>query len=200
MTGAADIIDVTDDETRLTVAIRAASISESGGSTTGTIRRTGSLSRALRVNLSSNDTTEARVPSSVTIPAGASTVSFAIRGIDDTIVDGNRTVRITVSASGFASVVDTLVVTDNERRASLSLVASQLFAVPLDTSASGLSKQLGNRPSVVTSADQPELRTRPLLDEIYATEAWRSDPDDAPARKTSTSKRLDELLVGLNVE
>src|SRR5262249_17393357 len=54
----------------LTISIVNSSISENGGQTTGTVTRAGSTNSALVVSLASNDTTEATVPATVTIPAG----------------------------------------------------------------------------------------------------------------------------------
>ncbi|MEO1529509.1 MAG: CAP domain-containing protein [Planctomycetota bacterium] len=56
----------------LMLQIAAAAISENGGSTTATVSRSGDTSEALVVSLSSSDVTEATVPATVTIAAGAS--------------------------------------------------------------------------------------------------------------------------------
>lgn len=67
-------IDVTDLET-LSVTINFTSISESGGLATGTVTRSNTdNSSALVVNLVSNDTSEATVPATVTIPANQASV------------------------------------------------------------------------------------------------------------------------------
>ena len=99
----------------LQVVIAAASISENGGSTTGTVTRSGDTSSALNVSLTSNDTTEAAVPQSVTIPAGQTTSpQFTITAVDDAIVDGTQTVTITASATSYPSASDTLDVIDDD--------------------------------------------------------------------------------------
>ena len=80
------------------------SIREDAGANaaTGVVRRFGDLSNALSVTVVSSDTTEATVPSIVTIPAGSSRAFFAINAVDDTILDGTQTVGITAS-TGFGS-------------------------------------------------------------------------------------------------
>ncbi len=79
----------------LTLTIDAASISENGGSSSATVTRIGSTSGDLVVTLSSNDTSEATVPHSVTIPDGSASVAFTITGVNDATVDGTQTVTIT---------------------------------------------------------------------------------------------------------
>ncbi len=67
------------------------------GAAIGTVTRTGDLSQALTVFLSSSDVTEAIVPASVTIAAGAASATFSIDAVDDDIHDGLQTVVITAS-------------------------------------------------------------------------------------------------------
>ena len=103
-----DTVDVTDDEAAtLTVTIDRESFSENGGTATGTVTRNTGTSGALLVNLSSNDTSEATVPVSVTIPDGSDSVTFPITGIDDLVADGLQTVTITATAASGYSLVQT---------------------------------------------------------------------------------------------
>ena len=74
----------------LGMSVNPSSISENGGTATGTVTRSGSSSGDLVVSLSSNDTGEATVPSSVTILSGSSSATFTVRGVDDNLVDGPR--------------------------------------------------------------------------------------------------------------
>ncbi len=92
------------------------SFSEGAGTTaaTGTVTRTGDLTSPLTVTLSSNDTTEATVPISVTIAAGQPSTTFAIAAIDDTVVDGSQSVTLAASATGFSNATASLTVTDND--------------------------------------------------------------------------------------
>ncbi len=112
--------------TALSVSIAGSSISENGGSTTATVSRNSyDLTQSLTVNLASSDTTEATVPASVTIPAGASTATFTISAVDDTLLDGPQTATITVSAAGLASDARSLTVTDFETL-SLSIASGSI--------------------------------------------------------------------------
>ncbi|MEK8018698.1 MAG: SdrD B-like domain-containing protein, partial [Candidatus Parabeggiatoa sp.] len=78
----------------------------------GTVTRN-SLQGALTVNLSSSDTTEVRVPNSVTIPDGKTSATFAITAIDDMTADGLQTVILTAGATDYASATTLVNVTDN---------------------------------------------------------------------------------------
>lgn len=119
--GVSGTVDVTDFES-LIVTITPNSISEKSGSATGTVSRpAGSGLQALTVSLSSNDTSEATVPSSVTILANQTSATFAVTAVDDALLDGTQTVTITASAAGLANGTGTVNVTDLE---TLSLVIS----------------------------------------------------------------------------
>jgi hypothetical protein len=98
----------------VTVTIADASISENGGSTTGTVTRSGDTGGDLTVGLSSSDTGEAAAPASVVIPDGDASATFSITGVDDSVFDGTQTVTITPSATGYTGVSDTVDVTDDE--------------------------------------------------------------------------------------
>ena len=101
----------------ITLAIAANNISEGAGAgaTVGSVTRTGGASNALVVNLTSNDTSEVRVPVSVTIDAGQVTSpSFNIDAVDDDVVDGTQTVTLTASVNGLTDSTDTLDVLDDD--------------------------------------------------------------------------------------
>jgi uncharacterized repeat protein (TIGR01451 family) len=78
----------------------------------------------LVVSLASSDTTEATVPSSVTIPAGQTNVAFDVTIVDDTLLDGTQTATITATAPGFAIGKATIAVLDNESINDLILSAT----------------------------------------------------------------------------
>jgi uncharacterized delta-60 repeat protein len=77
-------------------------IAENAGpaATTGTITRNNmDTSQALTVNLTSSNTSQAAVPASVTIPAGAASATFNVDAVDNQIVDPTQTVVITATAA-----------------------------------------------------------------------------------------------------
>ncbi len=82
---------------------------------TGTVSIPAALDTPLIVTLASSDTSEASLPSSVTIAAGqTSSPTFAIAAVDDLDSDGTQLVTLTASASGYTNGFITLTVTDNE--------------------------------------------------------------------------------------
>nr|WP_161501361.1 Ig-like domain-containing protein [Rhodopirellula sp. SM50] len=72
------------------------------------------LTSELMVWLSSNDTSEATVPSTVTIPVDAMFVDVPVTIEDDTEIDGPQRVGITVGADGVAPQTIDFTVLDNE--------------------------------------------------------------------------------------
>ncbi|MFN3190596.1 MAG: dockerin type I domain-containing protein [Aureliella sp.] len=112
---ASDVVLVQDDEVRqLSIEIALDSISEDGGRGTAMVRRNSELERELVVWLTVDDPSEASVPTSVTIPAGSNVVPFLIRAVDDSLADGDQTVRISATAEEHQPDSDTLVVVDDE--------------------------------------------------------------------------------------
>ncbi len=98
----------------LAVSITDSTISENGGSTTGTVTRGGSTAGDLQVTLSSDDSGEASVPATVTIPSGQASIEFLITGVDDSLLDGTQTVTITATATGYTSGSDQLSVSSDD--------------------------------------------------------------------------------------
>lgn len=85
----------------LTLALLSESMAETS-SITGQVSIPVALGSALTVNLSSSDTTEATVPASVTIAAGATdSPEFTITGVPDSVFDADASVTITASAAGY---------------------------------------------------------------------------------------------------
>jgi len=82
---------------------------------TGTVSRPASanLSVSLTVNLTSSDTTELTVPATVTILPGRRSATFPITAVDDTLLDGTQTARITASIGSYSTDLD-LDVVDHE--------------------------------------------------------------------------------------
>lgn len=88
----------------LTVVISAPTMSEFALSNglPATVQRTDAdLSQAVTVSLTSSDPSEATVPATVTIAAGASSANFLVMPADDQLLDGTQSLQITASASGY---------------------------------------------------------------------------------------------------
>ena len=68
----------------------------------------------LVVNLSSSDSSEVNVPSTVTIPKGEYSVDFNFSIVNDSEIDGAQTVIIQASASGWESASQEITILDDE--------------------------------------------------------------------------------------
>ena len=110
----------------MTMTINPSSVLESG-TATGTI----TLSEAApaggtTVYLSSNDTTEATVPSTVTVPEGKTSVTFDVTGVLDGIVDDAKSATITATAVGYTSGTASVSVQDVDVAMKITLSISPL--------------------------------------------------------------------------
>jgi uncharacterized delta-60 repeat protein len=86
----------------LSLVLAAHTVAENAGpaATTGTVTRLNmDTSQPLTVNLVSSDTTQATVPATVTIPAGATSATFNVDAVDNHIVTSTTTVTITATAA-----------------------------------------------------------------------------------------------------
>ena len=99
----------------LTLSISPSTFAENAGANaaTGTLIISQAQSTDLVVSLTSSDTSEATVPTSVTIPANQTNVTFAVAAVDDQISDGSVNVTLTATA-GSLSATATITLTDNE--------------------------------------------------------------------------------------
>ncbi|MFM6224184.1 MAG: Calx-beta domain-containing protein [Dolichospermum sp.] len=70
-------------------------IYENGGKATATVTRNLVTDTPLQVQLSSSNTAAATVPATVIIPANQASATFEIQAIDNTILDGTKSVTIT---------------------------------------------------------------------------------------------------------
>jgi uncharacterized delta-60 repeat protein len=114
--GSGEYILKANDPAALTVAIVADSVSEGAGAaaTTATVTRNSGTTGNLVVTLSSDDTSEATVPTTVTILDGQASATLNIDAVNDALIDGPQVVTITASGAGHTADDDTLTVTDDE--------------------------------------------------------------------------------------
>ena len=98
----------------LTLASTVTALNETGPNASSTVQvtRNGDLGSSIVVSLSSNDTTEATVPLSVTIPAGQSSATFTVTAVNDTVIDGTQTARVTATAALYTAGNISLTVAD----------------------------------------------------------------------------------------
>ena len=115
--GAAAVITVQDNDGAGTLALNApASATEGEGTVQATLTTTVAPGAPLTVTLTSGDTSEVVVPSSVVIPVGQTSVTFPITIVNDTEIDGTQTANLTASLPGWTSGTASISVLDNENR------------------------------------------------------------------------------------
>jgi hypothetical protein len=185
--GASAQVTVTDNDTAtLRLSISPQTFAETSGerAAVGTLTRNTSLSRDLTVNLSSNDTGEARVPASVVIPAGAVSANFPVSAIDDPVFDGPQTVEITASTSGLTSVQTQVTVTDNETAPS----PEDTMAPFVDLQSQGNGNILREFNSVFgTASELPATRVRVTIQRVvdgkyFNGRGWNSTAVQLPTQ------------------
>jgi len=103
----------------LSLSVTPNTFGENGGAgaATATVTRTGALTNAVNVTVTSSDTTEVAMPLVVVIPANHASVNFLVDAINDTSPDGPQTVTLTAVASGFTTATTTVTVTDDDNTA-----------------------------------------------------------------------------------
>ena len=103
-----------DDDAAIAVSIAPSIFSESRiDPVVGTVTVAQAVLSDLTVNLSSGDVSEATVPATVTITTGNTFAEFPVTPVDDTEVDGNRTVTIFASATGYTNGTKQITVEDD---------------------------------------------------------------------------------------
>ncbi|MEA3208287.1 MAG: large repetitive protein [Chthoniobacter sp.] len=108
----------------LAIALPAQAV-EGAGAVTGSVSLPAAQGVAVTVALSSNSPAKITVPASVVVPAGQTSANFTLTVLDDTVLDGTKTVAITAAAAGLSSGAASIQVLDNETGAlSVSVPAS----------------------------------------------------------------------------
>lgn len=112
----------------ITLSADPARISENGETSTVTIEISAASDTGYTFDLSGDDTTELMVPSTVTVPALATTATFVVTGIDDADTDGAQTVTVTASDPGALIVAAEVevIVTDDEAFTAPAVVINEL--------------------------------------------------------------------------
>jgi lysophospholipase L1-like esterase len=93
-----------------------ASVTEGDGTLVGqgSLSVTPTPANDLTIGLSSSDTSEITVPSSVLIPAGQSNAVFNLGVVDDSVLDGNQVATITATALNYTNAQAAITIHDND--------------------------------------------------------------------------------------
>ena len=107
-------VDVLDRE-KILVSLNRTTFAENTGSGAATLtvsRSNTDINASITVQLSSNDTSEANLPTSVLIPAGSASITVGVDAIDDALFDGSQIVILTATSAGYEAGTVSLTVTD----------------------------------------------------------------------------------------
>lgn len=125
----------------VSLAVTDGSATEGSATDTGifTVSRTGSTAAPLTVNYTvtgtaTNGVDYQNLPGTVTIPANASSTTIVVTTIDDSAIEGNETVVVTLSASAAYTVgapaSGTVTIADNDAAAGPALTATPANLLP----------------------------------------------------------------------
>ncbi len=118
---------------QLTVAIENDTAVEGDTGVNGSVSINKIRDADLTVNLSSSDTEKLTLPASVTIPEGDTSVSFGVTLLEDQdVLEIEKQIIVTASASGWTSGSDDLIVEDNDCNAALLAGGTYAFEVDAD--------------------------------------------------------------------
>lgn len=107
-------VRVVDDEQPVITMTLPASVTEGGGSGSGTVSVEPAQTQATTIYFASGATADATVTNYVTLSAGLRSTSFSVAPVNDTRLDGTQAVTITASGQGMVSASGTVDVLDNE--------------------------------------------------------------------------------------
>ncbi len=191
------VVEVRDTED-IRVDVSPSAVSENGGTATGTVSVTNTdRGSNLTVSLSSNDTSEATVPDTVTIPANQQSTTFTITAVDDAILDGTRTVYIYASASGYTQAQAGVLAVLDDEATPLSLDAvDPLGSLIYDPPANGDIGVTGEVDRYSVSVDPGQTLSVVLrTDSALAGKVEVYSPTDALLSGASASSAGDTLLL-----
>ena len=149
---------------------------ENGAPVEIVVSRNGPTDQPLVVTLSSDDPSEATVPTTVTIPAGASSVTVPVTPVDDTEVDGPQFPSITATAPGFPDATLDVTVGDDDQP---TITIAPDPSVTLDPDGRPVLVEGGAPVDIVISRDGPT--DQPLVVTLNS-----DDPSEATVPTTVT--------------
>lgn len=181
-----DNVNVLDRET-LQFTVSKSTVPETAGfnAITGTLRRLNTdINSSFTVSLLSSDTSEITVPTTVTIPAGQTFVTFPITAVDDSNSDGTQRVTISVVTSQY--------VVDRNQIISVTDVEPKLV---LSSSISSVRENVGSFTALVTRQQQTDI-SRPVIVSLSVSSfTGLSSPIRVPASVTIPAGRTNQSFV-----
>ena len=165
--GALAVLTVEDDEAALSLRLVPDTVREDAGAAavTATLSRTQAAATTdLNVTLSANNPNLVKVPASIVIPTGQTSVTFPVDILDNDDLDGQRIVQITAIRTGFTvgSVSAQLVVNDDESSLEVSLNSASFsegagsVATTVTITRSAVAAAVGAAELTINSSDTSE--------------------------------------------
>ncbi|MGV3659257.1 MAG: S8 family serine peptidase [Prosthecobacter sp.] len=165
-------VEVRDDEIGTLALALPATATEGTGAITGQASvsiTNGPVASDVTVRLVSNRTDKLTVPASIVIPAGQSTVSFALTLPDDSNLDGTQAVAVTAEVGGWAPATRSIDVLDNE---------TGILTLTIGAGPNPIVEGAGSYQTSVT------LGGRPMQDLVITLASSRPDKVSVPATVT----------------
>ncbi|MCX6950590.1 MAG: hypothetical protein NTV51_00135, partial [Verrucomicrobia bacterium] len=129
---------------------------------TGSLTLPAATAASTTFTLASSAPAKLTVPATVVVPAGQTTVTFAVTLPDDTLVDGNRLVTVTATATGYQAANASVTVIDNDTATlALSVPATATEGDAPKTATLTLSAIPAGPVSVTLSSSVPARATVP---------------------------------------
>ncbi len=127
----------------------------------GTVRLGEAEAFDVVVTLVSSDYSKLLDPGEVTVPAGATSVSFDLEVVDNDILDGSQTVSVSASAAGFETGSASMVIHDNEEGGLELLLPDSLAHEVIATGEVRIAAPAANSITVTLSTEGPGWLTLP---------------------------------------
>ncbi len=125
--GSATILVHDSESAELTVSVPTSAVEGDGVlAARGTVSVSAPVDEDVSVALGSDDVSEAALPASVTVPAGATSATFDVMIMDDGIIDGTKRVALRASVVGWADATAFIDIADDEPRALALLVPANV--------------------------------------------------------------------------
>jgi cyclophilin family peptidyl-prolyl cis-trans isomerase/carbon monoxide dehydrogenase subunit G len=139
----ADVVIIDNDTPRLSVAFSAPTVTEAGTNATAsvTVSRNTDTADAITVTLTSSDggslTVNGQTSVNVTIPAGQLSATATAASVQETVDDGDVSVAVTASATGFTDGSNTIFVIDDDTQTLTLNVIDNVISEDAGTGAIG---------------------------------------------------------------
>jgi hypothetical protein len=139
-------MSVQDNETATLSVTLPTGLSEAKGfnSGTGTVAASAPVGFAIPVRLTSGDTTELTLPSTIYIQSGQTSATFLVTAPDDTIIDGPQLVTVTAQVTNWTSGTALTTVLDDDTNITLTVIFGNFPGIEgAGNVSSGLQVRLG---------------------------------------------------------